>query len=91
MSDTPETDAGVFRLEPTPETDRAVKLIEQFDPTSSRHVMVPYVRVDFARRLERERDEARGMAEQLLELAEWIECEPWQLPWINKNTYQKQQ
>lgn len=43
-------------IEDTPETNDHVKIINQWDHISCIDVRSPYVRVDFARKLERERD-----------------------------------
>ena len=42
----------------TPETDKSVRTFQAWDVPSGRHVMVEYVFVHTAKRLERERDEA---------------------------------
>lgn len=89
MSDRPKPTGGTCPIiADTPETNKHVEMIQHFDPSSCRHVLMPWVRVDFARRLERERDEARRLAESYRnEAACMLGASPLladRLPWEHK-------
>jgi hypothetical protein len=52
----------------TPETDKSVRTFQAWDVPSARHVMVEYVFVHTAKRLERERNELREKVWELTTL-----------------------
>ena len=61
----------------TPETDKSVRTFQTWDVPSCRHVMVEYVFVHTAKKLERERNQLRRKNEKLLDAkikAENTEC-----------------
>jgi len=49
----------------TPETDKSVRTFQTWDVPSGRHVIVEYVFVHTAKKLERERDEARDQRDAI--------------------------
>ena len=59
----------------TPETDKSVRTFQAWDVPSGRHVMVEYVFVHTAKRLERERDRMQALAEVNGNLAHANACE----------------
>ena len=62
----------------TPETDKSVRTFQAWDVPSARHVIVEYVFIHTAKRLERERDGWREAAYSLAEAipASWDELQP---------------